>query len=295
MGAYQINDLERLTGIKAHTIRIWEKRYGLITPYRTDTNRRTYDDEQVRRLLNVTTLLSYGHKISRIAALNDEEIYRQIEGGATDRSHVHVHTAYVNDLVTTMLAYDEDGFERIFSAAVLRAGLYDAMLKIIYPFLVKVGVLWSVNKTAPVQEHFASCIVRRKLMAAVDGALPPTKKDRRFLLFLPPGEWHEIGLLFANYILRSHGFETVYLGQSVALHDMDKVMSAVRPYAVFTLFIASKPHREMNELLAAYAKDKDVRIYFSGNATLLNSIKDTPSNAYRLNEVSEMADALLSL
>ncbi|GAA4469293.1 MerR family transcriptional regulator [Nemorincola caseinilytica] len=292
MGAYQINDLERLTGIKAHTIRIWEKRYGLIRPYRTDTNRRYYDDDQVRKLLNVTTLLSYGHKISKIAALNDEEIYKNIENGAPDRNNVHAHTGYVNDLVTSMLSYDEQGFERIFSAAVLRMGLYDAMVMVVYPFLVKVGVLWSINKTAPIQEHFASCIVRRKLMAAIDGLLAPAKRDKKFLLFLPPDEWHEIGLLFANYMLRAHGFETVYLGQSVPLADLEKVVEGVRPHAIFTLFIAPRPEKEIRMLLGEYAVHNGTAVYFSGDTDLLQHISDLPPNVHRLKDVLSMAETL---
>jgi len=291
VAAYQINDLERLTGIKAHTIRIWERRYALIKPYRTDTNRRFYDDEQVRKLLNVTTLLSYGHKISKIASLDDEEIFRQIETGAPGTGVVYAHTAYVNDLVTTMISYDEDGFEKIFSAAVLRMGLYDAMLNVIYPFLKKIGVLWSVNKAAPIQEHFASCIVRRKLMAAVDGQLQQSKTRKKILLFLPPDEWHEIGLLFANYMMRAQGHETIYLGQNVPLDDVEKVVEGTQPHAIFTLFIAPRPVKEISDFLVTYAKN-DLPIYFSGDTGLTDAVKDLPNNVHKLDNVTALTEIL---
>jgi len=289
MSSYQINDLERLTGIKAHTIRIWEKRYGLITPGRTDTNRRFYDDHQVRKLLNVTTLMSYGHKISKIAALSDEQISEAVEKGATGNDYAHVYAGYVNDMVTSMLAYDENGFERVFSAAALRLGLHDTMLRVVYPFLNKVGVLWSINKAAPVQEHFASCIIRRKMMAVLDGMLPSQSPQKTFLLFLPGGEWHEIGLLFADYILRKKGCHTVYLGQNVPLQNVTGTVQAVKPDYLLTLFTAARPAEEINMLLQAYHEaDSNAVILYSGAAELIAGAENDGTKIRRLSGVDEL-------
>jgi methanogenic corrinoid protein MtbC1 len=291
MESYQINDLERLTGIKAHTIRIWEKRYGLITPSRSDTNRRYYDDEQVRRLLNVTTLLSYGHKISKIAALSNEEVCSLIEKETPDPVNAHVYTGYVNDLVTCMLAFDEPGFEKIFSAAVLRLGMYETMLRVVYPFLLKTGVLWSVNKAAPVQEHFASSIIRRKLMAVVDSLLPANRKNRRFLLFLPPDEWHDIGLLFANYVLRAGGLDTIYLGQNVPAENLPKVVEAVKPDAMLTLFISGRHMEETISVASGFAA-LGVPFYVSGSSDTLQLIAALDGDIRILRDVTSLNDIL---
>jgi DNA-binding transcriptional MerR regulator len=251
MKTYQINDLERLTGIKAHTIRIWEKRYNLICPNRTDTNRRYYDDEQVKRLLNVTTLLSKGHKISKIASFSDNEIKVLVENQEAVSTEA-LHAGYVNDLIAAMLAFDEAGFEKVFSASLLRMGLFDTMINVVYPFLVKSGVLWIVDKTAPVQEHFTSAIIKRKLMSATDGLLPLPDRDATFLLFLPPGEWHEIGLMFANYIIRSRGYTTIYLAQDVPVDGLKDVIEKKKPQYLLTFFIAARPEEEAMDLIRRY-------------------------------------------
>ncbi|MCF8449145.1 MAG: MerR family transcriptional regulator [Taibaiella sp.] len=291
MVAYQINDLERLTGIKAHTIRIWEKRYDLIRPDRTDTNRRYYNDNQVRKLLNVTTLLSYGHKISKIASYTDEELHQHIEHQFPGVSHAYI--GYINDLVSSMLAYDENGFEKVFSAAVLRMGLFDTMLHVVYPFLNKTGVLWSINKSVPVQEHFASCIIRRKLMSATDGLLVSDKVPKKFLLFLPPDEWHEIGLLFANYIIRSKGFYTVYLGQNVPAENISKIVAAVKPQYMLAFFVASRPQEELDTLLKGYAGiDKKIKLLVAGIGGLSALPKTEYKNVTYMNGVNDLLDEL---
>src|SRR6218665_134781 len=162
MKLYQIAELEQLTGIKAHTIRIWEKRYSLIKPTRTATNRRQYDQEQVKKLLNISALLSEGHRISKIAGLKEKELSRKIfelqDQGAEDA----VSRSLINELTVALLNFNEAAFEKAFSAAVARFGLFDAVIQVFYPLLHKVGILWACDHAMPVQEHFATCIIRRK-------------------------------------------------------------------------------------------------------------------------------------
>jgi DNA-binding transcriptional MerR regulator len=253
MKTYQINDLERLTGIKAHTIRIWEKRYSLICPNRTDTNRRYYDDEQVKRLLNVTTLLSKGHKISKIASYSESEMKVLVETQESVSTEA-LYAGYVNDLIAAMLAFDEAGFEKVFSASLLKMGLFDTMINIIYPFLLKSGVLWTVDKTAPVQEHFTSAIIKRKLMSATDSLSPSPGQKTTFLLFLPPGEWHEVAILFANYIIRSRGYKTIYLAQDVPVDGMNDVIEKKNPQYLLTFFVAARPEEETLGLIRRYVE-----------------------------------------
>lgn len=240
MGKYQIIELEQLVGVKAHTIRIWEKRYGIIKPHRTQTNIRYYDDEQVRKLLNVTTLLNSGYKISKVAALSEKEITELISKLYQAPEEDVISTLFVSDLIASMLSFNEPAFEKTFSSSINRFGLYNGMLKVVYPFLQKVGLLWSTNEAMPVQEHFASSLIKRKLMAAIDGLPVFSKAKKSFLLFLPPDEWHEIALLFSEYIIREKGFKVTNLGQNVPVANIKKLTEAVTPTHLVTFFISGK-------------------------------------------------------
>jgi len=288
MQTYPINELERLTGVKAHTIRIWEKRYGLIAPERTTTNRRYYNDKQVKKLLNITTLLSYGKKISKIAELSEEELNKEVLKGATPQLHHKLIEAHINELVKCMLTYDEDAFEQTFSASVAERGFYDTMMQVVYPFLEKVGTLWRVDKTAPVQEHFASGIIRRKLMAATDALAQPDPSASSFLLFLPENEWHEIALLFANYIIRATGHKTIYLGQNVPFENIVKVCNTVSPEYMLFFYIGAKPMKEIEAEIKGYAEvDKDIRVLIAGRNDLL-PVKTKLKNVTYLPDVNAL-------
>lgn len=274
MNTYQIADLERLTGIKAHTIRIWEQRYQLIEPHRTATNIRYYDDEQVKKLLKVSTLLQQGNKISAISQLNDTQLNLQIkELEATANPDVLI-TSFVNELTAAMLTFDELAFERTFAAALVRFGMYEAMIKVFYPFLKNTGLLWSANEAMPVQEHFASTIIRRKLLVAIDGLPTPTKKNNSFLLFLPQNEWHETGLLFADYILRSRGYKTFYLSQNVPIQNLQEVIKSTHPSHLLSFYITrqgtEKWHAQLYDLAI---KNKECQILISGSSYALQEVK----------------------
>ncbi|MBS1565705.1 MAG: MerR family transcriptional regulator [Bacteroidetes bacterium] len=274
MKLYHISELEQLTGIKAPTIRIWERRYQLIRPGRTDTNIRMYDDGQVRKLLNVATLLSNGYKISKIAELDEEDMHAMVLGlmggsGETDSAA----NAFVNDLIVSMLAFDEQSFEKTYAAAVERYGMFDAMLQVFYPLLQKIGIMWSTDDAMPVQEHFASAIMRRKLMAAID-ALPLKKKRRKkFLLLLPPGEWHEIGLLFANYIIRSRDIETVYLGQNVPFEQVPAVLSKTNISHVLLFFITRPGTDNMDDFRESMQLPGDMPLLFTGSHDITSRLR----------------------
>lgn len=274
MKFYQIAELEQLSGIKAHTIRIWEKRYSLIEPERTETNIRIYNDAQVRKLLNVSTLLNHGFKISRIAALQEKEInsrIREIQEQMSGSSLIH---SFINDLTASMLDFNEAAFEATFAAAVTRLGMYEAMLQVFYPFLYKTGLMWITDNAMPVQEHFASSIIRRKLMSATDGLVPPTKKTKTFLLLLPPEEWHEIGLLFANYILRAKSYPTVYLGQNVPFDNVATVLKLTKVTHVLVFVVSRRHEAEMSDLRKNMQIPSNVQLLVAGSPEMLQLIKD---------------------
>lgn len=273
MEKYQINDLERLTGIKAHTIRIWEKRYNLIEPHRTTTNIRYYDDSQLKKILNVSTLLENGYKISKVAVLSDDEVNKKIQGIQMQSPSNLANNAYVSDLIISMLSYDETGFEKIFSAVVLRYGLYDAMLNVIYPFLEKTGILWVSNKAIPSQEHFASSLIRRKLQAAIDGLAAPSKTEKSFLLYLPDDEWHELSLVFSDYLIRKSGYKTIYLGQNVPAKNLDELVQKIKPSHALTFNISrKKPTDVQNHVTAIKKHCKHISFLIGGNLSTTNEV-----------------------
>ncbi len=218
MAVYSIKELENLSGIKAHTIRIWEKRYNLIEPHRTTTNIRYYTDQELKKILNVAMLNRQGIKISNIARLTNQELKDEImrvSGGTPNLENT------IDMLVISMIDMDEIRFNSILVKAITKHGFKDAFIDIVYPFLEKIGVLWLAGDINPAQEHFVSNLVRQKIIAAIDNySRVFNNKAKRFLLFLPEGEWHEIGLLFSMYLLKERGHDVIYLGQSVPYSDV---------------------------------------------------------------------------
>lgn len=292
MSSYQIADLERLTGIKAHTIRIWEKRYGLIEPHRTSTNIRFYDDAQARKLLKISTLVAQGIKISKISEFSEKEINSQISNIQQSSSDDVICLSFVNDLTAAMLAFDEAAFEKVFLAAVVRFGMYNTMIKVVYPFLHKTGVMWALEEAMPVQEHFATAIIRRKLIAAIDGLPAPSKRSKVILLFLPEGEWHETGLLLSDYIIRSKGYKSIYLGQNVPSSNLEDVIIATKPTHVLTLYIARQAGDKINSELAAICKHHpNVELLVAGNLSP-ESLPKRAKNLKLLTSPDDLANVL---
>ena len=221
MAKYNIKDLEKLTGIKAHTIRIWEKRYDLIQPDRTETNFRLYNDDQLKRLLNISILNKAGIKISKIASLAQDEIARQV----ADYLNTDTDTVFkIDSLLQPLMDIDEATFVRKMDEFVNDIGLERTMLEIIYPFLTKVGSLWLSDTISPAQEHFISHIIRQKIIVAIDQCKSTHPEARTFLLYLPEHEMHELGLLFLYYIIRNRGHKVYYLGQFVPYNDVQKIL-----------------------------------------------------------------------
>jgi DNA-binding transcriptional MerR regulator len=263
MGHYSIKDLEKLSGIKAHTIRIWEKRYGVIKPTRTDTNIRVYCDTELKKLLNVAILNNHGHKISKIAKLKQDEICGELEKlNSSDREF----QVQIDSLVVAMVDLDRRRFEKILGDSTLKVGFEETAIQILYPFLQKVGVMWQTDDINPAQEHFISSLIIQKLYVAIDQAYQPEKLNaKKALLYLPEGEYHEMGLLFYRYLMKKRGYETIYLGQSVPYNDLKKVVEAHNPDIIVTAFVASIPCESLLAYLVKVLHDfKDKTIVASG-------------------------------
>lgn len=255
MRQYVIKDLERLSGVKAGTIRIWEQRYNLLEPFRSETNIRYYNDSDLKKLLNVSMLLEQGMKISKISQFSDVELKQTIGQLLEEGSSISEQTEfYIQALVVAMLELDEARFNNLFGRAVNEKGFLSAITEFIYPFLVKVGVMWGMDEVNPGQEHFISCLIRQKLIAGIN-ELPTTgssKKGYTYVLFLSQGELHEIGLILANYILRSQGYHVIYLGQDVPTMDIKHVVAASNPTHLLTIFTAARTPKEYESILNEY-------------------------------------------
>jgi len=217
MAIYSIKDIEHLSGIKAHTIRMWEKRYSILEPRRTDTNIRYYNDEDLKKLLNISVLNRYGYKISKIADLPNDRLSRETLQVAQSAQS---ENGQIESLIVAMVDFDAVKFDKIFGNAVLNFGFEDTMVKIIYPFFEKIGILWQTGNINPSQEHFISNLIRQKLIVAIDNLVEyPNLNAKNFILFLPDGEWHELGLLFYTYFIKKYGHHVIYLGSSLPLSD----------------------------------------------------------------------------
>jgi methanogenic corrinoid protein MtbC1 len=240
--------------------------------------------------MNVSTLLSQGHKISNLAALSDEQIRENIEQLQFASSRDVIILNYINELTYAMLNFDEQAFEKVFSIAVARLGIYESMLHVFYPFLQNTGIMWRVNKALPIEEHFAVCIIRRKLIAITDKLPAAEAGSKKFMLFLPAGEWHEIGLLFANYILRAKGLFTIYLGQNMPCDDIERACIATHPDCLITFYITPKPKEEIDEEIAFISKAiGDATLLVSGNRELLTGVKFTTRKIVFLKDVGQLS------
>jgi len=237
MSTYSIRDLEKLSGIKAHTIRIWEQRYHLIKPQRTNTNIRYYSDDDLIKLMNVSVLNQNGYKISKISQLADSQICEVVFKLNSEVPSLNTQT---ESLVMAMIEVDERHFNQVFDKSVESLGFEITFEQLLFPFLERIGVLWLSSTINPAQEHFITNLVRQKLIAAIDNEGVKTEGTHpRILFYLPEGEFHEIGLLYYNYLARKADFEVLYLGSSVPFRDIVRV-DEIRPAQIlFTSFVMS--------------------------------------------------------
>ncbi len=289
MGRYSIKELEKLSGIKAHTIRIWEKRYGLIDPQRTETNIRYYTDDDLRKIINVALLNHQGIKISKIANMSSKEVNEEIISLSEKTNH---HTIHHDQLIKTVIEFDEEAFEVILHQIILQNGFENTVINVLYPFLNKIGILWQTGNIHPAQEHFISNLIRQKIIVAID-ELPRTDPDGlRAVVFLPENELHEIGLLFYNYILKKNGYRTYYLGQTVPYKDLKAVCDAHKPEFLITAVVSTSKKSEMEAYLEKMANDfKNLTILASGAPLIDKSIK-IPKNITVFTSIEELKEQI---
>jgi MerR family transcriptional regulator, light-induced transcriptional regulator len=231
MNAFTIKDLENLSGVKAHTIRIWEQRYSFIKPQRTDTNIRYYSNEELKTILNISLLNKYGYKISHIDKMLPEEIRDKIISLSNVQAQ---HERIVNEMIRYMVDLDIDKFETLLDNYIIARGVDKTITQIIFPFLERIGILWLTNHINPAQEHLVTNVIRQKLIVGIEGVFTHIQVNKSVLLFLPEGEHHELGLLYMYYLLKSRGVKTLYLGANVPVKDIEFVSKLKKPDYLYT-------------------------------------------------------------
>lgn len=230
MHSFTIKDLENLSGIKAHTIRIWEQRYQFLKPSRTDTNIRFYSNEELKKLLNIALLNKYGFKISHIDKMCESEVKEKILSLNNQQAQLE---RIVNELIQCMIDLNTEKLEDILGNYIAARGIERSITQVIFPFMEKIGVLWMTNHINPAQEHLVTNIIRQKLIVGIEGVNTSLKVDKTILLFLPEAEYHELGLLFMHYLLKSRGVNVIYLGANVPINDVEYVVKLKKPDYLF--------------------------------------------------------------
>lgn len=250
MAQYSIKDLEYLSGIKAHTIRIWEKRYKLLAPERSDTNIRFYSNEDVRRILNVAQLVKSGYKISNVALFDDAKLQTEV---LRQNKNLLDPDKNMDQLLLLTLNMDTLGFDRLLNEIIQENGFSKTIENVVFPFCERIGILWQAGSIFVVHEHFVSNLIRNLLL------IESTKFDNQLseksmLFFLPEGELHELGLLYAHYLAAQNGFESIYLGQSVPFIDLSNLLMNSQFDFICTTFINAIEKTELEQYLASLSQ-----------------------------------------
>ena len=286
MAVYSIKDLEKLSGIKAHTIRIWEQRYSILAPQRTKTNIRYYQDEDLRTLLNVALLNKNGIKISKIAKMKEEELAEKIAA----ISEINFEDGTQLDALTiSMIEMDENKFDRIINTNIDQIGFERTMMEVIYPFLDKLSLLWLTGSITPVQENFISYLIRQKIISAINVTpLSSGSEVEKIILYLPEGERQELSLLFMHYLLKSRGRHVLYLGQDISLSDLVDANRIQKPSFIFTMItetFAKEPVQNYVDRLAETFPD--TKILLSGYQVVAQQV-EAPDHVIVLKSLDQM-------
>ena len=290
--AFTIKELSLLSGIKAHTIRIWEQRYNFLKPDRTSTNIRTYNNEELKTLLSVALLNKYGYKISHIDEMLPEQRSKAILGlKQIEAREEHL----VNEMVSCMVDLRHIAFEEIINQYIEEHGIIKTIQSLVFHFLEKVGILWQTNRVNPAQEHVTSNIIRQKVISALD-ALPhvPTAEPLH-LLFLPEDEHHELGLLFVFYLLKKNRIPVIYLGANVPLDDVSYVVRVKEPTALYLHLTAFPRQLQFERFLQQLSsKAGNAKVFISGNP-VCEYHRQVPANISFLRSFSEVFSYISSI
>ena len=291
---FSIKDLENLSGIKAHTIRIWEKRYDILQPMRTDTNIRLYDLASLQKLLNITLLHDYGYKISKIATYPQDKIpslVREIISNKTAKSHA------ISEFKMAMMNFDQELFFNTYNWLIAEKSFKEIFLQVFIPLMNELGLLWQSDTITPAHEHFISYLIKQKLLINTEKlqVLKQTKNDKVFVLSLPMNEIHELGLMYLNYEILLLGYKTIYLGESMPisnLKDLKKHFDSI----IFISYFTVQPERDiLDEYIQKMADellDENTELWYTGRLVEFINKEGLSDKISIFNSISELVDEI---
>lgn len=291
---FSIKDLENLSGIKAHTIRIWEKRYVILQPMRTDTNIRSYDLPNLQKLLNVVLLNNYGYKISRISEFSTEKIallVREIISEKNSKNHA------INAFKMAMINFDQALFFNTYNNLLSEKSFREVFYEIVIPLMNEIGLLWQSGTISPAQEHFISFLIKQKLLINTEKVqiLEPTRNDKIFVLYLPENEIHELGLMYLNYEILLNGYKTIYLGESVPIDSL-KEMKNYFDNIIYISYLTVQPTKDdLHNYISEVSDniiDANSQIWFLGRMTEFIDTANLSSKISIFNSISDLVQKL---
>ena len=281
MQTYSIADLEKLSGIKSHTIRIWEKRYNIVSPERTDTNIRAYNDDQLKKILNISFLINNGLKISKIASLSLDELSTKV---ISLTSSTDSFEAQINDFVICSLQFDEPLFDKTYNSLRKNHTLSFIYENIFIPTLRRIGALWSSGELFPAQEHFLSNLIKQKFYHAIEEAESTIKRGKKAYLFLPPWEDHDFALLYSHMVLKENGFDVVNVGKTISFESILQCVDKIKPDILFTTFIVGQKVTLLQKFCDDLYNHSNTKLFFAGNPELLRLVNTHGKVFYSLDE-----------
>lgn len=250
---FSIKDLENISGIKAHTIRIWEKRYNILIPNRTSTNIRLYNLDNLQKLLNVTFLYKSGYKISKLGSLTNEEIKQTVRTIAAKKVNKDY---FLDELKFAMLTFDQFKFEQAYARLLSETSFREMFIDVFIPLLEDIGLQWLSDNITPSHEYFITGLIKRKLLINIEKIKPVfSEYDKIYVLFLPGNEVHELGLLYANYELLIKGNQTIYLGTSASKESLELIVSCYSNVSFVSYFTIAPTKFEVNTYLEEINQD----------------------------------------
>lgn len=291
---FSIKDLENLSGVKAHTIRIWEKRYNILEPMRSTTNIRNYDLHNLQKLLNIVLLHNYGYKISRIAEHSSEKIellVREIISEKSSKNHA------INAFKMAMINFDQALFFNTYNSLLSEKTFREIFYEVVIPLMNEIGLLWQSGTITPAQEHFISFLIKQKLLINTEKIqiLEPTRTDKVFVLYLPENEIHELGLMYLNYEILLNGYKSIYLGESVpidSLKDMKKYFDNV----IYISYLTVEPTKDViDDYLKEIASEiitPDAKVWLLGRMTQFVDVHQLPKAITVFNSISDLVAEL---
>jgi DNA-binding transcriptional MerR regulator len=292
---FSIKDLENLSGIKAHTIRIWEKRYNVLEPMRSDTNIRSYDIKNLQKLLNIVLLHKYGYKISKIGTLNQEQINKLANEIISEKS---AKNHAISTFKMAMMNFDQSLFFNTYNQLLNEKSFREVFYTVFVPLMQELGFLWQTETISPAHEHFITYLIKQKLLINTEKVqiLEPTKTDKVFVLFLPLNEIHELGLMYLNYEILLQGYQTIYLGESIpteSLLDLKKSFEKI----TFVSYLTVEPNQDevdayLVDIHTKLLENTNHELLLLGRMTQFITSKTIPNNIHIFSSIEELSNTL---